>query len=98
MSQYDRPGKPGAEVIGSHVQKTTQQLELLLKMPGVEAVEVDVDLLEGNYQALRESILKTIDGVHESGKTVVVYTRRKEKGVEAQEKRLQFGSIGHRRP
>lgn len=93
MSQYVRKGKPVAVIIGSHVQKTTQQLKQLLKMPGVEAVEVDVEQLEGNYQVLLESILKTIEDIHESGKTVVVYTSRKEKVFDSQEKRLQFGML-----
>ena len=37
MAKYVRGGRPGAVIVGSHVKKTTLQLEQLLKMPGVAA-------------------------------------------------------------
>jgi len=40
MAKYVRDNKPGAVIVGSHVKKTTIQLEQLLKMPGVESIEV----------------------------------------------------------
>ncbi|MFQ4135540.1 four-carbon acid sugar kinase family protein [Nodosilinea sp. PGN35] len=42
MGTYVRDGRPGAIVVGSHVKKTTQQLERLLQEPGVTGIEVDV--------------------------------------------------------
>lgn len=45
MAQYVREGKPGAIIVGSHVKKTTQQLERLLQESGVVGIEVDVSLL-----------------------------------------------------
>lgn len=93
MSQYVRNAKPGVVVIGSHVQKTTQQLNQLLKMPGIEAVEVDVEQLEKHYTSLQESISNKIEGIHQSGKTAVVFTSRTEKVFATQTQRLQFGML-----
>jgi uncharacterized protein YgbK (DUF1537 family) len=42
MAQYVRGGKPGAVIVGSHVKKTTQQLEKLLQEPGILGIEVEV--------------------------------------------------------
>lgn len=41
MSQITR-SSAGAIIVGSHVNKTTQQLQQLLKMPGIVGIEVDV--------------------------------------------------------
>ena len=93
MSQYVRAGKPGAVIIGSHVQKTTQQLEQLLNMPKVDAVEVDVEQLESHYASLLETISNRIKSIHQAGNTAVVYTSRKEKVFATQAARLQFGML-----
>ncbi len=53
MSTYVRGGRPGAIVVGSHVQKTTQQLEQLLQEPGVNGIEVNVAYLRDS-QSVRE--------------------------------------------
>jgi uncharacterized protein YgbK (DUF1537 family) len=53
MSTYVRGGRPGAIVVGSHVKKTTQQLEQLLQEPGVTGIEVNVAYLR-DLQSVRE--------------------------------------------
>ncbi|HEY9299353.1 MAG TPA: four-carbon acid sugar kinase family protein [Phormidium sp.] len=45
MAEYVREGKPGAVIVGSHVKKTTEQLERLLQEPGIVGIEVDVSHL-----------------------------------------------------
>jgi len=45
MAQYVRGGKPGAVIVGSHVKKTTEQLESLLQEAGIVAIEIDVTRL-----------------------------------------------------
>jgi uncharacterized protein YgbK (DUF1537 family) len=45
MRAYVRDQRPGAVIVGSHVKKTTAQLEQLLNEPGVQGIEVDVDRL-----------------------------------------------------
>ena len=93
MNQYVRNGKPGAVIIGSHVQKTTQQLQQLLKMPAIESVEVDVEQLEEHYDELLQSISNTIECIHHAGNTAVVFTSRKEKEFASQAERLNFGML-----
>ena len=95
MAAYVRDGKPGAVIVGSHVKKTTEQLEDLLKAPGVEAIEVDVvHLLEGSAMERAELLQQTLDRAHQAhqaGKTPVIYTSRQELTFANIQTRLDFG-------
>lgn len=93
MAKYVRGGKPGAVIVGSHVKKTTLQLEQLLKMPGVESIEVDVERLPANREALLSEINQKCDKAHKAGKTPVVFTSRLEKSFSDQATRLAFGDM-----
>jgi uncharacterized protein YgbK (DUF1537 family) len=97
MAEYVRQGKPGVVVVGSHVQKTTEQLTALLNIEGTEGIEVDVARLrdEGvnqSTQLLRE-ILEKVQIAHSSGQTPVVYTSRNELTFPDVKTRLEFGAI-----
>ncbi len=96
MAQYVRQGKPGAIIVGSHVKKTTQQLEQLLQEPGVVGIEVEVAHLLDESDAQRTALLATlcdrIAEVHADGKTPVVYTSRQELTFEDTQTRLAFGA------
>ncbi|WP_017659875.1 four-carbon acid sugar kinase family protein [Baaleninema simplex] len=95
MAQYVRGGKPGAVLVGSHVKKSTQQLDRLLQEPGIEGVEVDVThLLEDSQeqrQALLESVLAKTHDIWNSGKTPAIYTSREELQFPDTPTRLRFG-------
>lgn len=95
MAQYVRQGKPGAVIVGSHVKKTTQQLEQLLQMPGVVGVEVDVSHLLDESPTQRDELLSSmcdrIQEIHSTGKTPVVYTSRQELTFKDVQTRLEFG-------
>ena len=91
MRQYVRGGKPGAVIVGSHVKKTTQQLEQLLKQPGVLAMEVDVDRIDPEGPELLAELLATARKAHADGATPVIYTSRTEKTFADQKTRLDFG-------
>ncbi len=91
MAQYVRNANPGAVIVGSHVKKTTSQLEQLLKMPGVIAIEVQVDKLPEHRQELLKDILRQCEKAHDAGKTPVVFTSRQEKVFSKQSTRLAFG-------
>jgi uncharacterized protein YgbK (DUF1537 family) len=95
MANYVRDGKPGAVVVGSHVKKTTEQLEQLLKEPGTVPVEVKVARLLESEE--REAILdETLQNVYEAyaqGKTPVVFTSREELTFPDSQTRLHFGEI-----
>lgn len=95
MAKYVITGKPGAVIVGSHVKKTTQQLEALLQAQGIVGIEIDVtQLLEkGNQSAtLLTHILKNVHEAHNAGNTPVVYTSRQELTFEDITTRLQFGA------
>ncbi|BAZ24414.1 hypothetical protein NIES4073_53090 [Kalymmatonema gypsitolerans NIES-4073] len=95
MAQYVRGGKPGAVIVGSHVKKTTQQLEVLLQQEGTVGVEVDVsrlvDDVANESATLLTEILDDVRAAHDALKTPVVYTSRKELTFKDVETRLQFG-------
>ncbi len=96
MSQYVRDGKPGAIIVGSHVKKTTQQLQQLLPETGIVGIEVDVaqllnDSLEQPGNLLTQTLEK-VHAAHDAGKTPVVYTSRQELVFADVQTRLQFGA------
>lgn len=93
MAKYVRGGRPGAVVVGSHVKKTTLQLEQLLKMPGIAPIEVDVEQLQQHRVALFSGVLARCEQAHAAGDTPVVYTSRLEKGFPDQASRLAFGEM-----
>jgi len=93
MAQYVRGRHPGAVIVGSHVKKTTLQLERLLKMPGVAPIEVNVEQLPANRDALLAEIVRKCEQSHAAGNTPVVFTSRLEKAFSDQATRLAFGDM-----
>ncbi|MBD2486651.1 four-carbon acid sugar kinase family protein [Aulosira sp. FACHB-615] len=95
MAKYVRQGKPGAVIVGSHVKKTTQQLEALLQTAGTVGIEVEVQRLldhqENSATTLLTETLANIQTVHNAGKTPVVYTSRQELTFNDVKTRLDFG-------
>lgn len=95
MAQYVLQGKPGAVIVGSHVKKTTQQLEALLRLEGTVGIEVNVARLlddDANQSAvLLTEIQESTRAAHEAGKTPVVYTSRQELNFKDVKTRLEFG-------
>ncbi|BAZ89779.1 type III effector Hrp-dependent outer [Raphidiopsis curvata NIES-932] len=95
MAKYVRGGKPGAVIVGSHVQKTTQQLESLLKIRQTVGIEVNVAKLL--YESVNESgellreILQEVEQVYHADKIPVVYTSRQELTFPDVKTRLDFG-------
>lgn len=94
MAKYVRGGQPGVVIVGSHVRKTTEQLQQLLQQPGTVGVEVEVARLlveaEGQATLLTET-LQRVTAIHQDGKTPVVYTSRQELIFEDVQTRLDFG-------
>ncbi len=91
MRAYVREGKAGAVIVGSHVQKTTQQLNELLGMPGVVALEVDVEAIGQQRDQMLQSVVTRARQAHELGLTPVIFTSRVEKTFATQGERLAFG-------
>jgi uncharacterized protein YgbK (DUF1537 family) len=93
MAKYVRGGRPGAVIVGSHVKKTTLQLEQLLKMPAVAPIEVNVEQLPSKRDTLLAEIVRECEQVHAAGNTPVVFTSRLEKAFPDQATRLAFGDM-----
>lgn len=94
MARYVREGKPGAVIVGSHVKKTTEQLQKLLKAPRTVGVEIEVaELARSNeaHNALLNDAVQKINGIHNTGKTPVIFTSRQELTFENAQTRLNFG-------
>jgi len=91
MREYVRNGKPGAVIVGSHVKKTTAQLEKLLLEPGAFAIEVEVDRIAGERAELLHSVLDQVVLAHAAGATAVIYSSRGERQFPDQAARLAFG-------
>lgn len=68
----------GIIVVGSHTQKTTQQVEELKNLHGLEFVEFNSDLvLEDKLEEEVERVVLLSTKLITEGKTVVTYTKRK---------------------
>jgi uncharacterized protein YgbK (DUF1537 family) len=93
MARYVRAGRPGAVIVGSHVKKTTLQLEQLLLMPGIAPIEVDVEQLQNSREALLAGVVRQCEQAHAAGDTPVVFTSRLEKAFPDQAARLAFGEM-----
>jgi len=91
MKYVVRDGKPGALVVGSYVKKTTQQIEELLKLPSVIPVEVPVEKITSEREALFKRICLNVEQVHREGKTSVVYTSRVETRFSDPQEQVSFG-------
>jgi len=95
MSKYMRSHKAGVAIVGSHVKKTTEQLENLLKAPNTVPVEIDVSRLlkdtESQSEILKLEALAQIEQAHAISKTSVVFTSRKELEFADISTRLVFG-------
>jgi uncharacterized protein YgbK (DUF1537 family) len=91
MAAYVRGGHPGAVVVGSHVFKTTEQLEALLREPGTVPLEVDVDRLEVEREPMLTGILEQAATAHAAGGTAVIFTSRTERTFADTAVRLAFG-------
>lgn len=81
----------GCFIVGSHVQKTTRQLNALLAGQGVAGIEVDVERVLHDGDALMRELLTKMKQRAEEGLTPVVYTSRKEVRLTDADERQHLG-------
>lgn len=94
MGRYTRNHNPGVVLVGSHVNKTTRQLQHLLQEPTVTGIEVDVSRLKLDLSAAADiatEVTAQVQKLYEQGKTAVVYTSRQELSFDSVSRRLAFG-------
>jgi len=81
----------GCFVVGSHVKKTTRQLECLLAAEGTCAIEVDVQRILDDADALMLETQDTIQQVVDNHLTPVIYTSRQEIRLDDANQRQHLG-------
>ena len=81
----------GCFVVGSHVKKTTRQLECLLAEPGTCGIELDVQRILDDSEALMQETLTVIQQVVDEHLTPVVYTSRQEIRLDNADQRQHLG-------
>jgi uncharacterized protein YgbK (DUF1537 family) len=95
MARYVRGQRPGVVIVGSHVQKTTDQLNQLLAEPGIAPIEVPVAQLVDADSVQRDRLLgQLLDQIrqgYDQQLVPVVYTSRGELQFPDSQTRLDFG-------
>lgn len=91
MREYTRNGMAGAIIVGSHVKKTTQQLEQVLQQDGVQGIEIDVTRIKDERAQLLSDTIVHCEDYHAKNITTVIYTSRTELRFDDQQSRLDFG-------
>ncbi len=81
----------GCFVVGSHVQKTTMQLECLLQAEGTCAIEVDVQRIIDDADALMLDTIDIIQQVVDQYLTPVIFTSRQEIRLDDANQRQHLG-------
>jgi uncharacterized protein YgbK (DUF1537 family) len=81
----------GCFIVGSHVQKTTRQLNALLAGQGGAGIEVDVERVLHDSNALMQELLSEMKQRAEERLTPVVYTSRKEVRLTDADERQHLG-------
>ena len=84
-------GSVGCFIVGSHVQKTTRQLNQLLEAEGTAGIEVDVQRLLTEPELLMKETLNTLAQAAAAGQTPVVYTSRQELRLTDADQRQHLG-------
>lgn len=84
------PGQ-GMFIVGSHVRKSTRQLEELLKLEGVRGIEADVQKILNDPTDYLGRILAELEACMRSGFSPAIYTTRHEMFTEDKTIRLHAG-------
>lgn len=92
MGRYTRHGAPGAILIGSHVPKTTAQLQRLLQEPRLAPWEIDISRLPQDSACVLAEAQAHATQAHAAGLTSVFYTSRQERSFADPNTRLNFGA------
>jgi len=91
MREYVRNNKAGAVIVGSHVKKTTQQLNHLLLQQDIKGIEIDVEKIATEREQLLANTIASAEECHANNITPVIYTSRTELQFDDQQSRLAFG-------
>ena len=82
---------PPLFIVGSHVKKTTRQLECLLAEPGTCGIELDVQRMLDDSESLMQETIAVMQQVVDEHLTPVVYTSRQEIRCDDADRRQHLG-------
>ncbi|MBR5716828.1 MAG: hypothetical protein IKX59_09605 [Bacteroidales bacterium] len=88
-----RSNGTGIFVVGSHVRKTTEQLNELLKADQVHGIELPIEDILNEPAELMAKTQEDIKKLSMHGITPIVYTARQEVRIEDAAKRLHLGQV-----
>jgi uncharacterized protein YgbK (DUF1537 family) len=91
MSAYVRGGRPGVVLVGSHVAKSSRQLQTLIETTDVVPVEIDLERLVQDEAGLFETIIDRLETAQHEHRNLVLYTSRGERQFPTTAERLAFG-------
>jgi uncharacterized protein YgbK (DUF1537 family) len=91
MSAYVRGGRPGVVLVGSHVAKSSRQLQTLIDTTDVVPVEIDLERLVQDEAGLFETIIDRLETAQHENSNLVLYTSRGERQFPTTDERLAFG-------
>ncbi|MBK1655461.1 four-carbon acid sugar kinase family protein [Allochromatium vinosum] len=91
MSAYVRGGRPGVVLVGSHVAKSSRQLQTLIETTDVVPVEIDLEHLVQDEAGLFDTIIDRLETAQHENRHLVLYTSRGERQFPTTAERLAFG-------
>ncbi|MCK7576583.1 MAG: four-carbon acid sugar kinase family protein [Chromatiales bacterium] len=91
MSAYVRGGRPGVVLVGSHVAKSSRQLQTLIDTTDVVPVEIDLERLVQDEAGLFDTIIDRLEAAQHENRNLVLYTSRGERQFPTTAERLAFG-------
>ena len=91
MARFTRGGRPGVVLVGSHVDKTTRQLRHLMDTTDILPLEVELDRMLADEDALVRDLLARLETAQQEGRGAVLYTSRGERQFASAAERLAFG-------
>jgi uncharacterized protein YgbK (DUF1537 family) len=91
MARFVRAGRPGVVLVGSHVAKSTRQLEHLIDRGDASPIEIVLDRLNSERAGLLAGVLERAQAAIDAGQGVVLYTSRGERQFPTTAERLAFG-------
>ncbi len=91
MSRLVRSGRPGVVLVGSHVAKTSRQLQQLIERTAAVPLHVDLNWLVRDEEGLFAELVQQMAEAQHTGQGVVLYTSRGEREFDTTAERLAFG-------
>ncbi|MEB7657974.1 hypothetical protein NGB24_08875 [Mammaliicoccus vitulinus] len=77
LQNYKKNNNGGIIIVGSHVKKSSSQLNHLLENANINAIEFDVKAVtQSNFQDYIDKLTTEVENIITKGKDVVIYTSR----------------------